>query len=183
MNQDYNNSSMGNSGVSNNQPLNNNIYNQPQIDNNAYQQPVQNNKPKKNAIGLIIVIVVGVIIAIILTVITISLFVKKSGSEKFYGEWDCNNGIKLLINNKDFNMSIESQAKIDATYKLTTIETEGTYKKYNIDATATRRILDGKEYLEPYTTKYQIVMDDKNNNELSMINVSTYSIYMCERKK
>ena len=39
MNQDYNNSNMGNNGVPNNQPLNNNAYNQQPVDN-AYQQPV-----------------------------------------------------------------------------------------------------------------------------------------------
>ena len=133
--------------------------------------------------GLIIGIVIGGVIACLLAIITVVLLFNAINKKKFYGEWICDDGINVVINDKNFNMFIDSQTKIESTYKIVSNKNDGVYRKYDIEATAKKRIIDGQEYTSPYTTKYQIIMNNSSDDELSMINSLTYNMYSCQRKK
>lgn len=71
---------------------------------------------------------------------------------------------------------------VKSTYKISSTSKDGSISKYDIEASATKRIINGKEYTEPYTTKFQISIDEKSKDEMAMINVVSYNIYTCKRK-
>ena len=135
---------------------------------------LQINRSKSNS--KIIIVIIGIIIALLAIVYFISSKLKKS----FYGTWDCN-GITLFIDSKNFNMS-NNNLDVKSTYKISSTSKDGSISKYDIEASATKRIINGKEYTEPYTTKFQISIDEKSKDEMAMINVVSYNIYTCKRK-
>ena len=139
--------------------------------NNNYN--VQQNLNKKS--NKTIIIIVGILIVLI-----ILFFMGRKSKKAFYGTWDCN-GIIIHIDSKNFDMS-SNGLDVKSTYKITSTSKDGSISKYEIEASATKRVINGKEYTEPYTTKFEIDIDEKNNDEMGMINVVSYNIYTCKRK-
>lgn len=131
-----------------------------------------NNKTNNNKIIIIIGIIIGLLVII--------FFINNNSKKSFYGTWDCN-GITLYIDNKNFNMN-QSQLDVKSTYKIKSNSKDGTINKYDIEASAIKRVVNGKEYTGAYTTKFQIAIDEKNKNTMTMINVVSYNIYECTRK-
>ena len=148
--------------------------NQNNVMNQNNNKNIQINRSKSNS--KIIIVIIGIIIALLAIVYFISSKQKKS----FYGTWDCN-GITLFIDSKNFNMS-NNNLDVKSTYKISSTSKDGSISKYDIEASATKRIINGKEYTEPYTTKFQISIDEKSKDEMAMINIVSYNIYTCTRK-
>lgn len=140
------------------------------VNNNFNAQQNLNKKSNKK-----IIIIVGIVIVLI-----ILFFIGRKSKKAFYGTWDCN-GIILNIDSKNFDMS-SSGLDVKSTYKITSTSKTNTISKYEIEASATKRVINGKEYTEPYTTKFEIDIDEKNKDEMAMINVVSYNIYTCKRK-
>ena len=138
---------------------------------------------KKTPVGLIIGIVIGGVVLFVTALILLLVFVFKSGTSVFHGTWECNNNTATVtIDSKNFNMYGNSSTYVYSTYKTKEVNIDSKYSKMLIDATATKRVLNNKEYTGDYTTQYQLVIDNNNKNEMAMINSVTYSIYKCKRK-
>ena len=54
--------------------------------------------------------------------------------------------------------------------------------KYTINVEATKRIIDGQEYTDPYSTQFQLMLEKGNKDKLGMMNTISYSMYSCTRK-
>ena len=142
---------------------------------------------KKKFPGWVIPVIIGaVVLGIILFVVAIILLVKfalNSGTRVFQGSWECNNGnVTVTIGKNNFDMYGNQSTYVYSTYVAKEVKVENNYHKLLIDATATKRVLNNKEYTGPYTTEYQLVIDNNNKNEMAMINSKTYTIYKCKRK-
>ena len=141
----------------------------------------QNNKKTKNKI-----LIIGIAISATITLISIIIIIFSLMSNKtqylFYGEWDCGENIILTIDKSNLNIYKEPDFSIESTYKIILTNVESNVNKYTINASATKRILGGVEYTEPYSTQFEIDMANYDKDSLVMINTSTYSLYMCSRK-
>ena len=141
---------------------------------------------KKKFPGWVIPVIIGaVLLGIILFVVAIIFIVKialNSGTRIFQGSWECNNNVTVTVGNNTFDMYSNQNNYVNSTYVAKEVKIENNYHKLLIDATATKRVLAGKEYTDPYTTQYQLVIDGSNKDEMAMINSKTYSIYKCKRK-
>ena len=139
-------------------------------------------KKNKTPVGLIIGIVIGGIVLFVVAIILLVIFLLKSGTNIYQGEWECNNDIKVTIGKNNFDMYGDSNTYVYSKYVPNKVEVENNISKCTIRATATKRVLNGKEYTGDYTTEYQLVIDSNNKNEMAMINTQTYSMYQCKRK-
>ena len=139
-------------------------------------------KKNKTPVGLIIGIVIGGVVLFVVALILLFVFIFKSGTSVFHGTWECNNNATVTIDSRNFNMYGNTNTYVYATYKAKEINIDNSYSKMLINATATKRVLNGKEYTGDYTTQYQLVIDNNNKNEMAMINSVTYTIYKCKRK-
>ena len=136
--------------------------------------------------GWVIPVIIGaIVLGIILFVVAIFLIVKfalDSGTKAFQGSWECNSNITVEIGKNTFDMYSNQNNYVNSTYTANEVKIENNYQKCMIQATATKRVISGKEYTNPYTTEYQLVIDNNNKNEMAMMNTKTYSMYMCKRK-
>ncbi len=142
-------------------------------------------KENKFPVWVIPVIIGVVILGIVLFVLIISFFVKTlldSGTKIYQGSWECNNKTTVEIGPNNFDMYDNRNIYVNSTYVANKVEIENNYHKCTIRATATKRIINGREYTGPYTTEYQLVIDRNNKNEMAMMNTKTYSLYKCKRK-
>lgn len=140
---------------------------------------------KKFPTWAIVVIIGSIVLGIILFVVAILFFVKallNSGTNVYQGSWVCNNMTTVDIGKNTFDMYSNQNNYVNATYVANKLEIENNYHKCIIRATATKRVISGKEYTDPYTTEYQLVIDSNNKNEMAMMNTKTYSLYKCKRK-
>ena len=138
---------------------------------------------KKTPVGLIIGIIVGILVLFIISIVLLVKFIFNSASKSYQGTWDCNSQLRLEIGNNNFDMyANDGSATINSTYKISEESHENNYHKYTIDASATKRIINGQKYTKPYTTQYQIIMEGTNRNQMVMMNTVTYSMYNCTRK-
>ena len=140
---------------------------------------------KKFPAWAIAVIIGAVVLGIILFVVAIFFFVKTlldSGTKMYQGSWICNNMTTVDIGENTFDMYSNQSNYVNSTYVANKVEIENNYHKCTIRATATKRVISGKEYTDPYTTEYQLVIDSNNKNEMAMMNTKTYSLYKCKRK-
>ena len=153
---------------------------------NNYGQPYMpmNNKKKGNKIVLITVICITffIILAVILILVLRS---SNSSKYKFVGNWSCANGVvKLKIDSKNFYYD-STAAKVDATYEIEYDEYKespiGNYYKYGLLISTTSREINGVKYTEPYTTEYEIDIEEGKENELLMTNTTTYNMFECYR--
>lgn len=163
-----------------------NNYEPNNYDPNNYGQPYMpmNNKKKGNKIVLITVICITffIILAVILILVLRS---SNSSKYKFEGNWSCANGVvKLKIDSKNFYYD-STAAKVDATYEIEYDEYKespiGNYYKYGLLISTTSREINGVKYTEPYTTEYEIDIEEGKENELLMTNTTTYNMFECYR--
>ena len=164
---------------------NNNIVDNSNVQNvvvNNVTQPVNNQK--KTPVGLIIGLIIGGIVFLGIIILVIVLLIGRSSSKEIQGTWKCNGNLGMKISGNELEMysDTDSSTYIKANYTIKEFEIDNSYHKYTINASATKRVISGKEYTQPYTTQYQIVMEDGNKNELSMINTVSYSMYTCTRE-
>ena len=142
------------------------------------KQPVIKRTPKW-VIGLIIG---GVILSIVIFVVALILIIS-SVFKNYYGTWECNNDIILEIGSNNFDMYTSDKSTIvNSKYSMKKVNIDNNIQKYTLNASATKRIINGVEYDDPYTTQYEITIDSNNPKELSMVNTVTYSVYGCRKK-
>ena len=182
MNQDFNsfnenNSNMGNNGVPNNQPLNNNGYNQQTTDNmhqqqpnnqyqqvnpNTYQQPMQNNKPKKSKLGLILAIIGGFVVGVVVLFIVIFAGVSVT-SDKLICKSDQGN-ITIMYNKngltgyKAVGMTYEYDQQKELAKQIGVDEYISEFNEWFITNTTGSCTINGKKVEKKSTT------DTTNNN-------------------
>lgn len=137
---------------------------------------------KKTPVGLIIGIVVGGVVLFVVVILLLVVFLLKSGTNIYQGKWECNNNIEVTIGNNNFDMYGNSNTYVYSKYVPNKVEIDNNISKCTIRATATKRVLNGKEYTGNYTTEYQLAIDNNNKDEMAMINTQTYSMYKCKRK-
>lgn len=142
------------------------------------KQPVIKRTPKW-VIGLIIG---GVILSIVIFVVALILIIS-SVFKNYYGTWECNNDIILKIDSSNFDMYTSDKSTIvNSKYSMKKVNIDNNIQKYTLNASATKRIINGVEYNDPYTTQYEITIDSDHPKELAMINTVTYSVYECRKK-
>ena len=142
------------------------------------KQPVIKRTPKW-VIGLI---VGGFILSIVIFVVALILIIS-SVFKNYYGTWECNNDIILEIGSNNFDMYTSDKSTIvNSKYSMKKVNIDNNIQKYTLNASATKRIINGVEYDDPYTTQYEITIDSNNPKELSMVNTVTYSVYGCRKK-
>lgn len=142
------------------------------------KQPNIKRTPKW-VIGLI---VGGVILSIVIFVVALILIIS-SVFKNYYGTWECNNDIILKIDSSNFDMYTSDKSTIvNSKYSMKKVNIDNNIQKYTLNASATKRIINGVEYNDPYTTQYEITIDSDHPKELAMINTVTYSIYECRKK-
>ena len=140
---------------------------------------------KNNKLGMIILFsLLGILIVI--AIIAVVLSNNSSPKYKFIGNWSCKNGkMDLRIDSKKFIMEAEN-IYIEATYEIDYDELNetpiGTFYKTGLILSATKRVLEGKEYTEPYKTMYEINIEEGKENVMNMINAVTYNMYECYKK-
>ena len=106
-----------------------------------------------------------------------------SGSKQFYGDWECEDDVTISIDKKNFNMKYSAlKVNIEATYNIKKEAEEQSYKTYILNISATKREVGDQLYTDEYKTQYQIVMDSKDDNSMSMTNTTSNSVYKCTRK-
>lgn len=151
---------------------------------NQFQQQT-NNRPKRSNKPLILALIVFFVIIICLGIggYFLAKNIINSDSKLIQGTWDCGEGAEIFIDSKNFNISVGSDTKINATYKATKTETQGSLKKITIYATAKKRLIDGVEYTDTLSNEYQVALDQNNPDEIAMINTRSYSMLSCTRKK
>ena len=142
------------------------------------KQPVIKRTPKW-VIGLIIG---GVILSIVIFVVALILIIS-SVFKNYYGTWECNNDIILKIDSSNFDMYTSDKSTIvNSKYSMKKVNIDNNIQKYTLNASATKRIINGVEYNDPYTTQYEITIDSDHPKESAMINTVTYSVYECRKK-
>ena len=142
------------------------------------KQPKIKRTPKW-VIGLI----VGGVILSIFILIAILVFKISTVLKNYYGLWECNNGITLRIDSSNFDMYTSDKSTIvNSKYSMKKVNIDNNIQKYTLNASATKRIINGVEYNDPYTTQYEITIDSDHPKELAMINTVTYSVYECRKK-
>ncbi len=132
---------------------------------------------------IILVIVIFSILAL-LTLLGNYLF--KSG-KLLNGKWICNNNIILIMNkNKTFEMydsKDKNYLNVKGKYTIEKEQNENNILKYTINMKTTNRIISNQKMTDEYTTQYEIDINTNNQNELSMTNSLSYSIYNCKKEK
>ena len=138
---------------------------------------------KSNTVLWIVLGIVGglFLLGIGAVVLVILLFSVSFNSHPYYGNWSCTSSVKMQIDANTLKMQYGTSGEIEATYTMT-VDKEGTVTKYNMTATATKRVLNGVNYTSPYTTGFQIIMESGNKG-LVMSNTNSGSIYTCTREK
>ena len=153
---------------------------------NNYEQSNMTKNDKKLINKIVLFSVIGISFLVIITILLVFLLsASNSPKYKFEGKWSCSNGaIKLEFDSKNFYYNADS-TKVDATYEIEYDEYKespiGNYYKYGLKVTTTNRVLNGEKYTEPYTTEYEINIEEGKEDELLMINASTYNMYECYR--
>lgn len=148
------------------------------VNDNSQINNLNNESNNKGILKTIVLIIIGILITIIISI----LIAKNITKKPFYGKWLCNDNIELFIDNSNFNMNYGND-KVEATYGIESADKINNVSRYTIGASAKKRIINGKEDLSPYSTKYQIAMEQGNDNELVMINIKTYNLYSCKKVK
>lgn len=142
-------------------------------------QKLKIKRTPKWAIGLIIG---GVILSIVIFVVVL-IFIITSIFKSYYGTWECNNDIILKIDSSNFDMyTSDNSTVVNSKYSVKKVNIDNNIQKFTLNASATKRIINGVEYDDSYTTQYEITIDSNHPNELAMINTVTYSIYECRKK-
>ena len=131
---------------------------------------------------LIVVIIIGGIVFILGIIFAVLLIVGTSTMKEIQGDWTCNGQLGVKIGATDLEMTSSSNTHINATYTIENFEVDNDYHKYTINAKAVKRIISGQEYTGDYTTQYQIVIDTKDKNNMTMMNTVSYSTYNCTKK-
>ena len=137
---------------------------EPVVSEVVTEQPVVNNSSDNGKLVLIILSIVG---GCVLLFFILYLFVFKSGNKAFEGEWTCDGGVTLNFDGSTMKY-VEGSSDIEA--------------KYTINVEATKRIIDGQEYTDPYSTQFQLMLEKGNKDKLGMMNTISYSMYSCTRK-
>ena len=151
---------------------------EPVVSEVVTEQPVVNNSSDNGKLVLIILSIVG---GCVLLFFILYLFVFKSGNKAFEGEWTCDGGVTLNFDGSTMKY-VEGSSDIEAKYTIIDKEEEGIYDKYTINVEATKRIIDGQEYTDPYSTQFQLMLEKGNKDKLGMMNTISYSMYSCTRK-
>lgn len=131
---------------------------------------------------------IGTFFAIIIILFIIFLLTSGSRSPRYEGIWTCSDGdslIEVTIDEEKFTMKSEN-VDIEATYKISyekAPDTTGNLYKYGLIMDANRRVIDGQAYIEPYSTEYELDIEEDDDDTMIMINSISYSIYSCSRKK
>ena len=143
---------------------------------------------KKNntfKIIIILLVVLALVGGIVLLFMNLSKKEEESTNNYIYGTWKCNDGeVELSLDSENFIMDYSSGlAYIEAKYVIESTEKEdNNVNKYNINVTTTKRIIENEELEGEYTTQFQIALNTKDTNNMTMINSISYSIYRCKRK-
>lgn len=123
------------------------------------------------------------IAAVLIIIGTVMLIFGGSGSKQFYGDWECEDDVTISIDKKNFNMKYSAlKVNIEATYNIKKEAEEQSYKTYTLNISATKREVGDQLYTDEYKTQYQIVMDSKDDNSMSMTNTTSNSVYKCTKK-
>lgn len=123
------------------------------------------------------------IAAVLIIIGTVMLIFGGSGSKQFYGDWECEDDVTISIDKKNFNMKYSAlKVNIEATYNIKKETEEQSYKTYTLNISATKREVGDQLYTDEYKTQYQIVMDSKDDNSMSMTNTTSNSVYKCTKK-
>ena len=133
--------------------------------------------------NIIIAFVVSAVFLIAISIILLFFHIFHSASKSIQGSWICNDEIIVNIGKKNFDMiSNDESLIVNSTYVINEIEVDNNYHKYTFDAKAIKRIINGKDYTDSYTTRYQMVIDSNIPDEAGIINVVTNNIYTCKKK-
>ena len=139
---------------------------------------------KNNKLGMIILFSVLGLLIVIATIVVI-LSNNNSANYKFIGKWSCNDGSNITITSNKYILEADN-IYIEATYKIEYDEFNetpiGNFYKTGLILKATKRIRDGKEYTDPYETKYEFNIEEGKEDVLNMINSVTYNMYVCYKK-
>ncbi len=148
-------------------------------DKNTEQQiQINDNTTAKKGNKTILVILIIVIIALGAGFIMWNL--NNKNDYPFYGKWSCYGDlITLDIDSKNFIMDyLDADTHIEAKYDVVNIESSGVY---GLVVTPVKRIVNGVEYNDEYTTYFEIAMDDHDNDSMEMMNAVTFSLYECKK--
>lgn len=149
------------------------------LGDNMDKNELKQKKGNKKLLIILFCIFFFLIIAVI-----IFFLLNNNEDDLYYGKWKCNDEILIEIDKNKFNMDyISKDTSIEATYVVDEKENSEGYRKYTLNVSAVKRIINGTKYTDPYTTQYQIVMRDDEKDSFALMNTISYSIYSCERKK